>query len=50
MVRSVVGCQLAVIENKISKKDLESSLIEPEKRRFNYIAPAHGLYLWKVKY
>ena len=50
MVRSVVGCQLAVIENKISKKVLESSLIEPEKRRFNYIAPAHGLYLWKVKY
>ena len=50
MVRSVVGCQLAVIENKISKKELESSLIEPEKRRFNYIAPAHGLYLWKVKY
>ena len=50
MVRSVVGCQLAVIENKISKKELASSLIEPEKRRFNYIAPAHGLYLWKVKY
>ena len=50
MVRSIVGCQLAVVENKISKKELASCLIEPQKRRFNYIAPAHGLYLWKVKY
>ena len=50
MVRSIVGCQLAVVENKISKKELANSLVEPQKRRFNYIAPAHGLYLWKVKY
>ena len=50
MVRSIVGCQLAVVENKISKKELANSLIEPQKRRFNYIAPPHGLYLWKVKY
>ena len=50
MVRSIVGCQLAVIQNKITKKELQNSLIDPQKRRFNYIAPAHGLYLWKVKY
>ena len=50
MVRAIVGCQLAVVENKISKKELASSLIQPQKKRFNYIAPAHGLYLWKVKY
>ena len=50
MVRAIVGCQLAVVENKISKKELASSLIQPQKKRFNYIAPAHGLYLWKIKY
>ena len=50
MVRSIVGCQLALIENKISLNDLKTSLITPQKTRFNFIAPAHGLYLWKVKY
>ena len=50
MVRSIVGCQLALIENKISLNDLKTSLITPKKTRFNFIAPAHGLYLWKVKY
>ncbi len=50
MVRSIVGCQLAVLENKISKNELVHSLIKPEKTRFNFIAPAHGLYLWKIKY
>ena len=50
MVRAIVGCQLAFVENKISKKELANSLVEPQNSRFNYIAPAHGLYLWKVKY
>ena len=50
MVRSIVGCQLAVLENKVTKKELKESLQQPQKTRFNFIAPAHGLYLWKIKY
>ncbi len=50
MVRSIVGCQLAVLENKVTKKELKQSLQQPNKTRFNFIAPAHGLYLWKIKY
>jgi len=50
MVRSIVGCQLAVLENKVTKKELKESLQKPNKKRFNFIAPAHGLYLWKIKY
>ena len=50
MVRSIVGCQLAVLENKVTKKELKESLQQPQKTRFNFIAPAQGLYLWKIKY
>ncbi len=50
MVRSIVGSQLATLENKILKNQLVSSLSKPEKSRFNYVAPPHGLYLWKIKY
>ncbi len=50
MVRSIVGCQLAVLQNKVTKKELKESLQQPQKTRFNFIAPAHGLYLWKIKY
>ena len=50
MVRSIVGCQLAVLENKVTKKELKESLQQPQKTRFNFIAPAHALYLWKIKY
>lgn len=50
MVRSIVGCQLAVQDSKITKKELKESLEKPKKERFNFIAPAHGLYLWKIKY
>ena len=50
MVRSIVGCQLALIETKVTKKELKESLSQPRKERFNFIAPAHGLYLWKIKY
>ena len=50
MVRSIVGCQLALQESKITKKELKESLEKPKKERFNFIAPAHGLYLWKIKY
>ena len=50
MVRAIVGCQLALQENKITKKELKESLERPKVERFNFIAPAHGLYLWKIKY
>jgi len=50
MVRSIVGCQLALQESKITKKELKESLERPKEERFNFIAPAHGLYLWKIKY
>lgn len=50
MVRSIVGCQLALQESKITKKELKESLERPKVERFNFIAPAHGLYLWKIKY
>jgi len=50
MVRAIVGCQLALQESKITKKELKESLERPKVERFNFIAPAHGLYLWKIKY
>ncbi len=50
MVRSIVGCQLGALDNKIVKNQLIASLKEPGKSRFNYVAPPHGLYLWKIKY
>jgi len=50
MVRSIVGTQLAILESKVTKKELKESLEQPIKTRFNFIAPAHGLYLWKIKY
>tara|TARA_B100001996_G_scaffold275857_1_gene216551 strand:+ start:1810 stop:2535 length:726 start_codon:yes stop_codon:yes gene_type:complete len=50
MVRSIVGCQLAMLEGKVTKKELRDSLQQPRETRFNFIAPAHGLYLWKIKY
>ena len=50
MVRSIVGCQLATLDNKILKNQLMDSLKKPDKSRFNYVAPPHGLYLWKIKY
>jgi len=50
MVRAIVGCQLALQESKITKKELKESLERPKGERFNFIAPAHGLYLWKIKY
>lgn len=50
MVRAIVGCQLALQENKITKKELKESLERPKGERLNFIAPAHGLYLWKIKY
>ncbi len=50
MVRSIIGVQLAVFENKIQYSSLKSSLKRPLEARFKYVVPAEGLYLWKIKY
>ena len=50
MVKSIVGSQLAVIDKKISIKDLELSLKSPFDKRHNFMVPSSGLYLWKIKY
>ena len=39
-----------VVLGKVTKKELRDSLQQPRETRFNFIAPAHGLYLWKIKY
>ncbi len=50
MVRNIVGVQLAYFDQKISLKDILNELKNPSGERLNFIAPAHGLILWKVKY
>ena len=50
MVKSIVGSQLAVIDNKISIEDLKLSLKNPSETRHRFMVPSSGLYLWKIKY
>ena len=50
MVRSIVGCQLAVIDGKISINDLKKSLLNPNDTRHRFMVPSSGLHLWKIKY
>ncbi len=50
MVRNIVGVQLAFNDNKLTLKAIKSHLDKPDGNRLNYIAPANGLTLWKVKY
>ena len=50
MVRSIVGCQLAVIDAKISINDLKKSLLNPNDTRHRFMVPSRGLHLWKIKY
>ncbi len=50
MVRNLVGVQLAFNDNKLTLKEIKSQLDRPDGNRLNYIAPANGLTLWKVKY
>ena len=50
MVRSIVGCQLAVIDRKISINDLKKSLLNPNDTRHRFMVPSSGLHLWKIKY
>ena len=37
-------------DNKLTLKEIKSQLDKPDGNRLNYIAPANGLTLWKVKY
>ena len=50
MVRNIVGVQLAYSNQKLSRKQILNELKNPSGERLNFIAPAHGLILWKVKY
>jgi len=50
MVRNLVGVQLAFNDSKLTLKEIKSQLDKPDGNRLNYIAPANGLTLWKVKY
>ena len=50
MVRNLVGVQLAFNDKKLTLKEIKSQLDKPDGNRLNYIAPANGLTLWKVKY
>ena len=34
----------------LTLKEIKSQLDKPDGNRLNYIAPANGLTLWKVKY
>jgi len=50
MVRNIVGVQIAILEKKITFKEVKEKLNNPDGIRLNYIAPAKALVLWKVKY
>ena len=50
MVRNIVGVQIAYCEDKLSYEEISINLVNPKKARLNFIAPAHGLVLWNVKY
>ena len=50
MVRNIVGVQIAYCEDKVSYEEISLNLVNPKKARLNFIAPAHGLVLWNVKY
>ena len=50
MVRNIVGVQLAYTDQKLSHKEILNELKKPSGGRLNFIAPSHGLILWKVKY
>jgi tRNA pseudouridine38-40 synthase len=49
MVRFLVGAQIEVASGRLTRKDFETILEHPSKKRALYPAPADGLYLAKVK-
>ena len=50
MVRMIVGCFIALNENKITKEQIYDCFIHPEKGKSRFRAPANGLTLYKVIY
>jgi len=50
MVRNIVGSLIAVGNSQITSKDLKRILDKKDRREAPKTAPAHGLYLVKVKY
>lgn len=49
-VRSLVGCLVFVGDGHWTKADLEKALHAKDRSRCAPVAPAHGLYLYKVSY
>ena len=50
MVRIIVALMLKVGEGKLAPSDIKRILDGKERRLAPYVAPACGLYLWKVYY
>jgi tRNA pseudouridine38-40 synthase len=50
MVRLIVGTMVQVGKGRITPLDFSNILDSGEKTKFVYAAPAHGLYLEKVRY
>lgn len=50
MVRIIIALMLRVGEGKISKEDVETIIDGKNRKLAPWVAPASGLYLWKVYY
>lgn len=50
MVRIIVALMLKVAEGKLEPSDIKRILDGKERKLAPYVAPASGLYLWKVYY
>lgn len=50
MVRIIIALVLRVGEGKINVEDVEKIINEKNRRLAPWVAPANGLYLWKVYY
>ena len=50
MVRIIVGCLIAVSEEKLTTEAIKQLINEPQKGVLPYKAPGHGLYLIEVSY
>lgn len=50
MVRIIIALMLKVGEGKLQPQDIQRIIEGKERKLAPYVAPAHGLYLWKVYY
>ena len=50
MVRIIIALMLKVGEGKLQPSDIERIIEGKERKLAPYVAPAQGLYLWKVYY